>query len=119
MNFDHAIRSGFRNYISFNGRATRSEYWYWTLFAVLLQLIVDRVTGDTPELVSVLASLALFLPSLAVSIRRLHDLDKSGWWFLLWLVPVVGWITMIYWACVSGTQGANRLGPDPLTVPTG
>lgn len=114
MDFGQAIQSGFRNYVNFKGRAARSEYWYWTLFAVLTQLIVDGLTGDALEAVSAVVSLALFLPSLAVSIRRLHDLDRSGWWFLLWFVPIVGWIVMIYWACCRGTAGTNRFGADPL-----
>jgi uncharacterized membrane protein YhaH (DUF805 family) len=114
MNFGQAIQSGFRNYVNFNGRAMRSEYWYWTLFAVLLQLAVEMVTDGEVSWISGLVSLALFLPSLSVSIRRLHDIDKSGWWFLLWFVPIVGWIVMIYWACRKGTDGANRFGPDPV-----
>jgi uncharacterized membrane protein YhaH (DUF805 family) len=116
MNFEQAIRSGFKNYIGFTGRATRSEFWYWTLFAVVVQLLVDLVTADKLEVVSALVSLALFLPSLSVSIRRLHDIDKSGWWFLLWFVPIVGWIVMIYWACCQGSEGPNRFGPDFLSV---
>ena len=113
MNLVQAIQSGFQNYVTFQGRAARSAYWYWTLFAVLAQVIAQWALGET---VSLLVSLVLFLPSLAVSVRRLHDIDRSGWWFLIWFIPVVGWIVMIYWACCKGTEGPNRFGPDPLVV---
>lgn len=75
MTFIQAIQSGFQNYVTFSGRAQRSAYWYWALFAVLVQVIADLVLGDTASLIAVLA---LFLPSLAMAVRRLHDLDKSG-----------------------------------------
>jgi len=61
-----------------------------------------------------IASLATFLPSLAVGIRRLHDRDQTGWWILLGLIPVIGWIILIVWFCMRGTVGPNRFGPDPL-----
>jgi len=121
MGFKDAISSGFRNYIGFSGRAARSEYWYWVLFILLLQIVawlIDmtlfgfNTTGVNP--ISSLLSLATFLPGLAVSIRRLHDIDRVGWWVLLGLIPVIGWIVLIYWACLRGTVGANRFGPDPL-----
>ena len=120
MGFKDAISSGFRNYIGFGGRAARSEYWYWVLFIVLLQIVawlIDmtlfgfNTTGVNP--MTVLATLATLLPTLAVSARRLHDIDRSGWWALL-IFTVIGYIVLIYWACLRGTVGANRFGPDPL-----
>lgn len=65
-------------------------------------------------LFSSIFSLATFIPGIAISFRRLHDLDKSGWWLLLMLVPLVGWVVLIYWNCTRGTDGANRFGNDPL-----
>jgi len=121
MGFTDAIKTGFQKYIGFSGRAARSEYWYWVLFVLLLQIVgwlIDmtlfgfNTTGVNP--ISSLLSLATFLPGLAVSIRRLHDIDRVGWWVLLGLIPVIGWIVLIYWACLRGTVGANRFGPDPL-----
>ena len=109
MNFTQAIQSGFRNYVGFSGRAPRSEYWYWVLFAFLVSIvssIIDYVTGI--PVLYLLTSLALFLPGLAVTIRRLHDLDHSGWWFLL-IFSVCG--ATGFW---RGTAGPNRFGPDPL-----
>jgi uncharacterized membrane protein YhaH (DUF805 family) len=61
-----------------------------------------------------LASLALLLPSLAVAVRRLHDIDRTGWWILLWFIPIIGWIILIIWHCTAGTPGPNRFGQDPL-----
>ena len=91
MNFGQAIKSGFSNYVTFSGRAARSEFWYWTLFVVLVTMaagILDRGLFDFDESTTTgvfgpLVSLIFFLPGLAVSVRRLHDLDRSGWWLLL------------------------------------
>src|SRR3954468_14824563 len=118
MSFVEAIQSGFSNYVNFSGRAARSEYWYWVLFVVLLSIvtnIIDAVISSSGiGILSAIVSLALFLPGLAVGIRRLHDLDKSGWWTLLIFIPLVGAIILIVWACTRGTMGPNRFGPDPL-----
>lgn len=65
-------------------------------------------------LISGLIMLALLLPGIAVGVRRLHDIDRSGWWLLIIFVPIIGVIAVIYWACLKGTDGANRFGPDPL-----
>lgn len=115
MGFWQAIASGFSNYVIFSGRACRSEYWYWALFVVLCDIaagIVDAALGNYA--VTSLIDLVFFLPGLALAVRRLHDLDRSGWWFLLVLIPVVGLIILIVWACTKGTEGPNRFGPDRL-----
>ena len=119
MGFTEAITSGFRNYVNFSGRAVRSEFWYWVLFAILASIVAGLidlalfgVEGSSP--INSLVGLALFLPGLAVSVRRLHDLDRSGWWILLGLIPLVGVIILIVWYCKRGTIGANRFGADPL-----
>ncbi len=87
MSFGEAIKSGFRNYVTFSGRATRSEYWYWTLFMVLGSVgafILDSGLG-TFGMLGGLFALAMFLPANAVSVRRLHDTGRSAWWLLfLW-----------------------------------
>jgi len=120
MAIKEAISYCFRNYVGFKGRAARSEYWYWTLFVYLLLIVawlIDmtvfgfNTTGVNP--MAVLASLATLLPTLAVSARRVHDIDRSGWWALL-IFTVIGYIVLIYWACLRGTVGANRFGSDPL-----
>jgi uncharacterized membrane protein YhaH (DUF805 family) len=123
MNFVQAITAGFSNYVNFSGRAFRSEYWYWVLFIVLGSIVAgiidtgvlgyDLGYGATP--VSGIFDLVTFLPGLAISIRRLHDIDRTGWWVLLALT-IIGAIVLIVWACQKGTAGANRFGPDGLAA---
>jgi uncharacterized membrane protein YhaH (DUF805 family) len=122
MNFGQAIKSGFVNYVTFSGRAARSEFWYWSLFVVLVTLaagIIDRAVFDVEEgstgLFGPLVSLIFFLPGLAVAARRLHDLDRSAWWLLI-IFTIVGIILLIVWDCIKGTTGTNRFGPDPLAA---
>ena len=100
VSFGEAISRGFSNYFTFSGRATRAENWWWALFAALLGLIP-------------LAGLVTLIPSLALGARRLHDINRTGWWLLLWFVPVIGWIVLIVWACMRGDGGPNKYGPDP------
>ena len=124
MNFQQAIASGFRNYVTFAGRASRSEYWFWTLFAILVgaaAAILDAALfpGLDARPIHSLASLALFLPGLSVSVRRFHDLDRTGWWLLI-LLTVIGIIVVLIWFCLRGTVGPNRYGSDPLeSLPPG
>jgi uncharacterized membrane protein YhaH (DUF805 family) len=118
MGFTEAISSGFSNYVGFAGRACRSEYWYWTLFAIIVAIVaivIDIVVFPDMEMrpVNTIVGLALFLPGLAVAIRRLHDLDRTGWWFLIAFTGI-GLILLLVWDCMKGTTGPNRYGPDPL-----
>jgi uncharacterized membrane protein YhaH (DUF805 family) len=117
MTFGQAIKSGFSNYATFTGRATRSEYWYWILFAFLVGVgagIIDRALVDSEfGLVGPLVSLALLLPNIAVAVRRLHDLNSVGWWVLI-VITIIGIVILIIWFCQKGTAGPNRFGPDPL-----
>jgi uncharacterized membrane protein YhaH (DUF805 family) len=120
MNFTQAISSGFNNYVNFTGRAARSEFWYWALFAALASLAGELIdlalfTSSTFTPIQTLVNLALFLPGLAVSVRRLHDLDRTGWWLLL-IFTVIGIIVLLVWDCMRGTVGPNRFGPDPLAA---
>jgi uncharacterized membrane protein YhaH (DUF805 family) len=118
MTFGEAISSVFRNYVGFSGRAARSEFWYWQLFYILVSILLTGfdlgVLGSDARPFSSLWSLAVLLPSLAVGVRRLHDTDRSGWWWLIALIPLVGWIVLIVFWCMEGTRGPNRFGPDPL-----
>ena len=116
MDFGEAIRSGFQNYATFRGRASRSEFWFWTLFALLATMaagLVDTVLFPDTGIVGVLVGLALFIPGLAMSVRRLHDIDRTGWWILVGFTGI-GLILLFIWACFAGTPGPNRFGPDPL-----
>ena len=120
MGFGEAIASGFANYVNFSGRAFRSEYWLWVLFTVIGSLvtgILDAAAfGYSPGGVSPLNAifdLVTLLPSLAVGARRLHDIDRSGWWVLITLT-IIGIVLLLVWACMRGTPGSNRFGTDPL-----
>jgi uncharacterized membrane protein YhaH (DUF805 family) len=119
MNFAQAIKSGFSHYVTFSGRAFRSEYWFWALFvaigvtvmAILDIAIFGYQLGASPF--KTLFELVTILPSLAVAARRLHDTDRTAWWLLL-LLTLIGVIALIVWYCEKGTPGPNRFGPDPL-----
>ncbi len=118
MTFQEAILSGFRKYATFSGRAPRSEYWYWVLFVILVNValsILDRAVFSESEIspLSSIWSLAVLLPGLAVSVRRLHDTDHTGWWLLI-AFTIIGIIVLIVWYCQPGTPGSNRFGPNPL-----
>ena len=95
-------------YAQFDGRASRSEYWWFYLFTVLAGVAADTI-GDT---VGNIASLALFLPSLALAARRLHDTGRSGWWFLL-ILTVIGIPVVLYWLVKASNAGANKYGEGP------
>jgi len=117
MNFGEAISSGFSNYVNFSDRACRSEYWWWFLFVLIVQVvtnIIDAVIGI--QLTTVIFSLAVLVPGIALGVRRLHDLDRSGWWLLLGLIPLVGAIVLLIWFCTEGSEGPNRFGPDRLAT---
>lgn len=106
MDFMDAVKTCFSRYVDFNGRAARPEFWWFALFC----LVGGLVLGQVSHLLSTLFSLGTLLPSLAVGARRLHDMDKSGWWQLLWLLPIIGWIVMIIMMAQPGTSGPNRFG---------
>jgi uncharacterized membrane protein YhaH (DUF805 family) len=115
MGFGQAISAGFSNYVNFSDRACRSEYWFWVLFVFIADIValgIDAAIGK--QIVSSLFGLAVLLPGLAVTVRRLHDLDRTGWWIFLGLIPLVGAIILIIWFCSRGTEGPNRFGQDPL-----
>jgi uncharacterized membrane protein YhaH (DUF805 family) len=103
MTFGDSIKVCFSKYADFSGRATRPEFWWWVLFTFLSSLVL----GFISDIVSGLFSLAVLIPSIAVGARRLHDIDKSGWWQLIWFIPVLGWILLIYWAA-QPAQEPNR-----------
>lgn len=104
-----AIVSGFQRAVDFRGRSTRPEYWWWTLMTAFINLLV----GDTPSTLESIALLVLFVPSLAVTFRRLHDTDRSAWNLLWVLLPVVGFIALLVFFVQAGTPASNRYGPPP------
>ncbi len=108
-----------KRYAEFAGRSRRKEYWLYTLFVMIISIVsalADAAIGfdwESNGPVNSIVGLALLCPSLAVSVRRLHDIGRSGWWLLLVLLPIIGWIALLIWACSDGTQGPNRFGVDP------
>lgn len=123
MTFNEAIRTCFAKYVDFSGRASRSEYWWFVLFILLGNFVLSffdaaifgtAVDGQPVSVLGGIWSLALLLPSIAVGVRRLHDLDKSGWWLLLVLIPLIGFLVLLFFFVQKGTNGPNRFGPDPL-----
>lgn len=108
-----------RQYTDFNGRARRTEFWMFTLFNVIISvilLILDNVLGTSfggTGLLGLLYSLAVLLPGLAVGIRRLHDTGRSGWWLLIGLIPLIGVIVLIVFYATDGDRAPNAYGPDP------
>ncbi len=109
-----------KQYVNFRGRATRKEYWMFVLFNFLIMLgltIIDVIiilTADISQSIfSNLYSLAVFLPSLAVGARRLHDTGRSGWWLLLGIVPLIGLIVLIIFFVQDSEPNENQYGPNP------
>lgn len=110
--------SCWKKYVEFSGRARRQEYWMFVLFNILASVamaIVDGVLGTNGALGG-LYSLAVLLPSLAVTFRRLHDTDRSGWWLLISLIPLIGAIVVLVFLCLDSKPGSNRFGPNPKGV---
>ena len=112
MQFHQAIHTCFIKYANFNGRASRSEYWWFFLFVVLVNLVASTFIEQQGAITGII-TLALFLPNLAVQVRRLHDIDRSGWWILIIAVPLIGAIIMIYWTIKAGSPATNQYGEYP------
>ena len=118
VSFPDAIRLGFQHYFDFRSRSTRAEYWWWVLFVILTQQALNVVNIR----IGILFGLAVLIPGLALGIRRLHDINKSGWWLLMWfgiflirfgiflIAPV---IVLIVWHTKPSDEGTNKYGPDP------
>jgi uncharacterized membrane protein YhaH (DUF805 family) len=98
-----------KKYAVFSGRARRKEFWMF----VLINFIIGVVLSFISDYLSYAYSLAVFIPGLAVSVRRLHDIGKSGWWIFINLVPLIGWIWYILLAVADGQAGENQYGPNP------
>ena len=127
VSFQNAVGLSFQHYFDFKGRSTRSEYWWWLLFVVLAGIaltIVDMGIGtfnyeSGDGLLSGLFKLATLIPGLALGARRLHDINKSAWWLLMWLsfLLIIPVIVLLVWAARQGDNGTNRYGPDPRGQP--
>ena len=110
-----------RKYATFDGRARRKEYWYFILFNAIAQLIltiIDSVTGSfSPEtgigLLAGIYTLAVLIPGIAVSVRRLHDTERSGWWLLVALIPIIGAIVLFIFMVLDSQADENKFGINP------
>lgn len=113
MNYYLAV---LKKYAVFSGRARRAEYWYFFLFNIIISvalIIITAVIGDVFSILGLLYSLALLIPGLAVSVRRLHDVGKSGWMVLIGLIPLIGAIWLLVLMATDSNPGVNKYGPNP------
>jgi len=114
VSFTDAIRDGFSKYVTFSGRSSRSAYWWWYLFGILVlvvSLAIDYALG-AGGILYVLVALAMLLPNLAVLVRRLHDAGHSGWWLLIGLLPLIGAIVLLVFT-LQGSDQPNQWGNGP------
>ncbi|MEI9903428.1 MAG: DUF805 domain-containing protein [Asticcacaulis sp.] len=122
MNFVQAIQSAFKNYVKFDGRASRSEYWWFALFQILVLIIPDvlmqgEIRNGTPASSPAFTSSSRWPSSCrpwGSASARLHDTDRSAWWLLIALIPLIGAIVLLVFMCLKGTSGPNKFGADPL-----
>ncbi len=126
MTFKESVRTCWSKYATFTGRARRSEFWWWILFTVIVSVAADLLDSiffgsdflqnDGFDPLTTVANFVLLLPTLAVAARRLHDIDKSGWWQLLGLIPIVGTIVLLVWTIRQGELHPNRFGANPREI---
>ncbi|WP_200767312.1 DUF805 domain-containing protein [Vibrio nigripulchritudo] len=106
-----------KKYTVFEGRARRKEYWMFILFNAIFTSIlglIDKILGI--EFLGIIYGLALIVPGIAVNVRRLHDIGRTGWWVLIALVPFIGWAVLIIFAATEGVKGSNEYGADPKST---
>jgi uncharacterized membrane protein YhaH (DUF805 family) len=109
MNFQQAVQTCLQKYVDFSGRASRPEYWWF----ILAYMIVAVIANFIHEYVYLIVALVFLLPMLAVGVRRLHDIGKSGWWLLIGLIPVVGGLVLLYFAVQPSQPESNAWGAPP------
>jgi uncharacterized membrane protein YhaH (DUF805 family) len=113
MTMQEAVRSVLSKYATFEGRAARSEFWWWFLAIIIASIVAGLIDGllfPNMQLLSLLLGLAIIVPNLAVGARRLHDIDRTGWWLLIGLLPIIGTLVLLWFFIQKGTDGANRFG---------
>jgi uncharacterized membrane protein YhaH (DUF805 family) len=113
MDIKTAVITCLTKYVDFDGRASRSEFWWFFLFQIIVIVVLSMVLS----IVGSLVSLALLLPGLGAGVRRLHDIGKSGWWIFIGLIPLIGWLIAIYWAAQPGQTESNNWGAPPADTP--
>jgi uncharacterized membrane protein YhaH (DUF805 family) len=109
-----------KKYATFSGRARRTEFWMFTLFSIIISLLLQILDyllkleiNEKNGVLGSIYSLFIFLPSLAASVRRLQDTNRSGWFLLLWFLPIIGWIWLLVLHVIEGDSGSNEYGNDP------
>ena len=111
VGFGEAISQAFKNILVFNGRASRSAYWWFFLVVVIIAVVLDIIgIAGGFKAISYLVEAIAIVVSLAVQVRRLHDTDRSGFWWFIAIIPIVGFIVLIVFDCLPGTPGSNRFG---------
>jgi uncharacterized membrane protein YhaH (DUF805 family) len=118
MSFSEAVKDGFDHYTNFQGRASKPAFWWWILFGIIVSVavsIIDNIIGTA--VLSYLVSLGLLLPGLSVAIRRLHDTGRSGWWILIGLIPLIGFIVLLIFYLEKSDPADNEYGSPPVATP--
>jgi uncharacterized membrane protein YhaH (DUF805 family) len=106
-----------KKYAVVSGRARRSEYWYFVLFNLIILIILTIIDyAINSAILSTIYNLAVLIPSIAVGVRRLHDTNRTGWWLLIGLIPIIGWIVLIIFMVQDSQKGENQYGPNPKGV---
>ncbi|MBL4628263.1 MAG: DUF805 domain-containing protein [Roseicyclus sp.] len=107
-----------QNYANFSGRARRSEYWWFFLFTMIVNIVAQTVDASIGlPILSIIVGLGLIVPGIALAFRRMHDTGRSGWWLLIGLIPLVGFLIILFWFVQRGTVGSNEFGDDPYDAP--
>ncbi len=117
MNLSDAIKTCLKKYFVFDGRASRSEYWYFYLFYMLLVFgcVAFSVAGqDSIAIAFILAIVAIIIPQISAAVRRLHDTGRSGWWYWITIIPLIGPIILLVFLCKKGDEFSNDYGENPL-----
>jgi len=121
VGFADAIRKCFNNYATFSGRARRSEYWWFALFAVIVGVVLEGLLAATKSpifgILFAVFWLAIIIPTLAVTVRRLHDTGRSGWWYFIILVPFIGGLVLFVFTLMDSQPQQNQFGPSPKGQP--
>ena len=111
MNFIESIKTCYKKFFDFSGRASKSEFWWFQLYVFIIYVLMFFVQGDLALVLSILGIVTI-IPIWAASVRRLHDTDKSGWFVLISIIPILG-LAVIYLLILDGSKGKNRFGPKP------
>jgi uncharacterized membrane protein YhaH (DUF805 family) len=117
MSFSEAVRDGFDHYVNFEGRASRSSFWWWVLFTFIVGVVANILDAAIDATIfSIIVGLGLILPNLSKAIRRLHDTGRTGWWLLIILVPLIGFIVLLIFYLEKSDPAENEYGPPPATA---